>query len=188
MTTLFGMAWLSYLLLPDDNRKHWLPRWSRQHWPFLLYGLVVSAVQLLFWEVEEAIRAEWSGLYWNWRISVAILLSLPVAYVHASLGLAFCALAAGRPGSPLWSWRLIGWAALKIVVIISVASSCLSFIGAFAGVFLDSLSTAAGLPRILEPLSQTLANYASYAIVLGTFAVAYRELAGPEDEILKRFD
>lgn len=190
-STLFGMAWLEYLLRPEAGRRYWLPRWSRAHWLFLLYGLAIAALQVLQGVAIGAMRMEWSSLFWNWKYPVLILLDLPVDYVHAAMGLAFCALAVKRPGGPLWSWRLMGWSAVKIMVIMVVASYSLAFAGTFIGGFVGSLSAVLGAPRLLVSLPGTIASYAAYAVALGTFAVAFRELSGwrgPQQDILERFE
>jgi len=192
MTTIFGMAWLGYLLQPDSNRRNWLPRWSRQHWLFLFYSLCVSALLLIRGEALELIRDQWPGLYWPNQTLLVFLLSLPIDWVHAGIGLTFCALAVKQPGGPLWSWQLIGWSALKIVVIASVFSFCFNFAGSFLSSIVRALSGSADLFGLLSALPKNFVNYAIYAVVLGVLAFAYRRLTGwprtADEKVAAAFD
>jgi len=193
MTTIFGMAWLGYLLQPESSRRNWLPRWSRQHWLFLFYILCISGLAVLLqasalWTISD----HWPGLYRSNPTLLAILLRLPIDYVHASIGLAFCALAVKQPGGPLWSWRLVGWSALKIVVIATIISICFSFAGSFLSSIVSDLSGSADIFGLLSALPTNFADYASYAVVLGVLAFAYRRLTGwpraTDEKVAAAFD
>jgi hypothetical protein len=191
MTTIFGMAWLGYLLQPESNSRIWLPRWSRQHWLFLFYSLCISVLTALLAPILVFIINHWPGLYRSNSTLLMILLGLPSDYVHASIGLVFCALAVRQPGGPLWSWRLVGWSALKIVVVVSVVSFCFTIAGHFAGSIVRAVSGGADIFRLLSSVPGNLANYASYAVVLGVLAFAYRRLTGwhgVRQEVLERFE
>lgn len=193
MTTIFGMAWLGYLLQPESSRRNWLPRWSRQHWLFLFYSLCITGLAALLqasalWTISD----HWPGLYRSNPTLLAILLRLPIDYVHASIGLAFCALAVKQPGGGLWSWRLIGWSALKIVVIATIISICFSFAGSFLSSIVRAISGSADNFGLLSALPTNFSDYASYAVVLGVLAFAYRHYTGwprtADEKVAAAFD
>ena len=189
--TLFGMAWLGFLLLPADSRRHWLPRWSPQHFVFLGYMLLIGALQLV---LSEAVTMAGALLAATVSLPVLVLFfvsRLPVEFIHCCLGLAFCALAVARPGGPFWSWRLIGWKAMKMLVIVTVGTVSLIYIGSLISNFVIGLPAAFGFMGILAAIPRGIANYAAYALTLGVFAFAYRQLtgwAGNQQEILERFE
>lgn len=190
--TLFGMAWLGCLLAPNSERKYWLPQWRREHWLFLLYSLLISGLDLMVGEAVQLIGIDWQNIEQRLVLSLLTpIATLPVDYVHASLGLTFCALAISRAGSPLWSWRLLGWSALKMTLAIWGVSFCFSVAGGSAiGFLLVLLSQSGDFPLILS-LLLTVIDYARYALILGIFAAAYRKLTGwtpAQESLADRFD
>lgn len=177
-STLFAMAWLGFLLLPAGSRRHWLPRWSADHFVFLGYALLIAALQVVLTQAGEAFRTAYLEPFGTPPLVLIVILGLPVDYIHCCLGLAFCALAVGQPGGPLWSWRMIGWSALKMVVIITLAAFFFTFVGSFIGRFVAGLSAGLGYAPLLAAFPPAIANYAAYALTLGIFAFAFRELTG----------
>jgi hypothetical protein len=190
MTTIFGMAWLGYLLMPEEGRRYWMPRWSKQHSLFLLYNLCISAVIVLQNEILQSLRPA-RGYALAFELPLTVLVNLPADTLHAAIGLAFCALAVNQRGGPIWSARLVGWGALKIVVIVTLFSACFTTIGNLVGRIIGSFGGSLNAFGLLSAFPANVASYAAYAVVLGVLAFAYRHLTawqGIRREVLERFD
>ncbi len=191
MTTIFGMAWLGYLLMPEEGRRYWVPRWSRQHFIFLFYSLCVSAVVMLQGAALMHLRDGMPNLFWSYGSLITVVVNLPADLFHAAIGLTFCTLALKQRGGPIWSLRLVGWSALKIVVIVTCFSICFTIAGKFLGSIVGAVSGRADYLGLLSSLPINVANYAAYAVALGVLAFAYRHLTGwhgVRPDVLERFD
>jgi len=193
MTTLFAVAWLSFLLSPSGRKVQWLPRWSRAHSIFFGYMLVIYLALLAHEDVTEAMLSQWPALGEAAGPLLTLSTALAIDLFHYSLALAFCALAVRQPGGPLWAWRMIGWSTLmKMFAFLTFTSVCLTSLGSFLTETSYDMVGDLRAPAAVLALPATLGNYASYAVKLAVFAFVYRHITGwqsePDDRTLAVFD